>query len=278
MKKIKVKDISRKISEAFIDINYNLSSDVISALKKTLKKETSSLGRFTLRNILVNAELAGKMRVPLCQDCGLAVVYVEAGEDVSLDGSLVKAINNGVKDAYKKGYLRKSVCDPVTRRNTNTNLPPLIHVEYVKGKSIRLYLMSKGGGSENKSRLKMLTPSDGIDGIEDFICETVELAGASACPPFMLGVGIGGSFDKVTVLAKKALFRRVGSKNKKASLQKLESRIFKKVNSLGIGPGGFGGKTTTLAVHIEMKECHIASLPVAVNINCHSSRYKCIKL
>ena len=138
--------------------------------------------------------------------------------------------------------------------------------------------MSKGGGGENKSRLKMLTPSDGIKGIEDFICETVELAGASACPPFILGIGIGGSFDKVTVLAKKALFRRVGSKNKKVSLQKLENRIFKKVNSLRLGPGGFGGKTTALAVHIEMKECHIASLPVAVNINCHSSRYKCIKL
>lgn len=274
----KVKDISRKISEAFIDINYNLSPDVVSALKKALKRETSTLGRFTLRNILLNAELAPKMQVPLCQDCGLAVVYVEAGEEVSLDGSIVKAINDGVRQAYKKGYLRKSVCDPVTRSNTNTNLPALIHVEYVKGKSIRLYLMSKGGGSENKSRLKMLTPSDDIEGIEDFICEAVKLAGASACPPFVLGIGIGGSFDKAPVLAKKALFRRVGSKNKKPSLQELESRILKKVNSLGIGPGGFGGKTTALAVHIEMKECHIASLPVAVNINCHSSRYKCIKL
>lgn len=274
----KVKDISRKISEAFIDINYNLSPDVVSALKKALKRETSTLGKFTLENILLNAELAPKIQVPLCQDCGLAVVYVEAGKDVSLDGSIVKAVNDGVKQAYKEGYLRKSVCDPVTRSNTNTNLPPLIHVEYVKGKSIRLYLMSKGGGSENKSRLKMLTPSDGIEGIEDFICETVTLAGASACPPFVLGVGIGGSFDKAPVLAKKALFRRVGSKNEKAGLQKLERRILKKVNSLGIGPGGFGGKTTALAVHIEMKECHIASLPVAVNINCHSSRYKCIKL
>ncbi|MBN2190450.1 MAG: fumarate hydratase [Candidatus Aureabacteria bacterium] len=274
---VKAELIENRIRDGFKKINFVLPSDVKKAIEEALKKETVFLARFTLENILKNNQIAGKNRLPLCQDCGLAVVYVEIGEDVNIRGSMADAIRRGVKEAYAAAFLRKSVCCPLTRENTRTNLPPVIHYNLIKGDSLKIYIMSKGGGSDNKSRLKMLTPSDGIEGIMDFVCETVKKAGSSACPPYIVGVGIGGSFDTVSSLAKRALFRKIGSGNRDKTLKKMEKEILKRINRLNIGAGGFGGVTTALAVHIDSEPCHIASLPVAVNINCHSARSLSLK-
>lgn len=274
---VKAELIENRIKDGFKKINFALPFDVKRAIKEALKKETVFLARFTLENILKNNQIAGKNRLPLCQDCGLAVVYVEIGEDVNIKGSLADAVKRGVKEAYASAFLRKSVCSPLTRKNTGTNLPPVIHYNLTKGDSLKIYIMSKGGGSDNKSRLKMLTPSDGIDGIMDFVCDTVKEAGSSACPPYIIGVGMGGSFDTVSSLAKKALFRKIGTGNRDKTLNKTEKEILKRINRLNIGAGGFGGVTTALAVHINSEPCHIASLPVAVNINCHSARSLLLK-
>jgi len=214
--------------------------------------------------------------MPICQDTGLAVVFVELGQDVHLTGEpLHAAIEEGVRQAYEEGYLRKSVCDPFTRKNTTDNLPAIIHVDIVAGDRMKIIAMPKGGGSENSSAAKMLTPAVGIDGIKKFVLETVEVAGANPCPPIIVGVGIGGSLEQACVMAKKALLRPVGEANRvDERVEQMEKELYQSINNLGIGPAGLGGRVTALAVNVEMMPCHIASLPVAVNIQCHVARYK----
>jgi fumarate hydratase subunit alpha len=223
-----------------------------------------------------NADIACRSKMPMCQDTGLAVVFLEIGQDVHIvGGNLREAIDEGVRQAYAEGYLRKSVCDPLTRKNTQDNTPAIIHVDIVAGNRLKIIAMPKGGGSENMSAAKMLTPAAGSDGIKKFVLETVEQAGANPCPPIMVGVGIGGSLEEACILAKKALLRPVGEANSKDErLVQMEKELYTGINDLGIGPGGLGGRVTTLAVNAEMMPCHIASLPVAVNIQCHVARHK----
>ena len=281
MSRIHYNDIVDKIREMCIESNYSLSKDVMAAYEKALETEKSPLGQEVLSQIMENARIADKEGVPLCQDTGLAVFFVEVGQDVSIVGGLLNdAINEGVRQGYHAGYLRKSVVqDPIfERRNTSDNTPAIIHAEIVAGDRLKIMLDIAGGGCENMAALKMLRPSDGLEGVKYFVVETVRNAGANPCPPVVVGVGIGGDFEKVAMLAKKALLRPVGQPNSKLEVAALEEDLLKRVNQLGIGPVGLGGVVTALAVHIEMHPCHIASLPVAVNLGCHSSRHKNITL
>ncbi len=281
MSRIHYNDIVDKIREMCIEANYSLSKDVIAAYEKAQETEKSSLGQEVLSQILENAMIAAKEGVPLCQDTGLAVFFVEIGQDVSIVGGLLNdAINEGVRQGYHAGYLRKSVVqDPIfERRNTSDNTPAIIHPEIVAGDRLKIMLDIAGGGCENMAALKMLRPADGLEGVKHFVVETVRNAGANPCPPVVVGVGIGGDFEKVAMLAKKALLRPVGQPNPKLEVAALEEDLLKRVNQLGIGPVGLGGVVTAFAVHIEIHPCHIASLPVAVNLGCHSSRHKSITL
>ena len=281
MSRIHYNDIVDKIREMCIESNYSLSKDVMAAYEKALETEKSPLGQEVLSQIMENARIADKEGVPLCQDTGLAVFFVEVGQDVSIVGGLLNdAINEGVRQGYHAGYLRKSVVqDPIfERRNTSDNTPAIIHAEIVAGGRLKIMLDIAGGGCENMAALKMLRPSDGLEGVKYFVVETVRNAGANPCPPVVVGVGIGGDFEKVAMLAKKALLRPVGQPNSKLEVAALEEDLLKRVNQLGIGPVGLGGVVTALAVHIEIHPCHIASLPVAVNLGCHSSRHKNITL
>ena len=257
------------------------SKDVMAAYEKALETEKSPLGQEVLIQIMENARIADKEGMPLCQDTGLAVFFVEVGQDVSIVGGLLNdAINEGVRQGYHAGYLRKSVVqDPIfERRNTSDNTPAIIHTEIVAGDRLKMMLDIAGGGCENMAALKMLRPADGLEGVKHFVVETVRNAGANPCPPVVVGVGIGGDFEKVAMLAKKALLRPVGQPNPKLEVAALEEDLLKRVNQLGIGPVGLGGVVTALAVHIEIHPCHIASLPIAVNLGCHSSRHKSINL
>ncbi|RPI08048.1 MAG: fumarate hydratase, partial [Acidobacteriales bacterium] len=236
----------------------------------------SPIGKQVLEKILQNADIACREAMPICQDTGLAVLFVEMGQDVRIvGGDLRAAIEEGVRQAYEDGYLRKSLCDPLTRTNTGDNTPAVIHIDIVPGDKLRIIAMPKGGGSENMSAAQMLTPSAGINGIKKFVMETVEKAGANPCPPIIVGVGIGGSLEQACILAKKALLRPVGKTNPSDdNLAQMEKELYTRINELGIGPAGLGGKVTTLAVHAEMMPCHIASLPVAVNLQCHVARHQ----
>ena len=281
MSRIHYNDIVDKIREMCIEPNYSLSKDVMAAYEKALETEKSPLGQEVLSQIMENARIADKEGMPLCQDTGLAVFFVEVGQDVSIVGGLLNdAINEGVRQGYHAGYLRKSVVqDPIfERRNTSDNTPAIIHTEIVAGDRLKMMLDIAGGGCENMAALKMLRPADGLEGVKHFVVETVRNAGANPCPPVVVGVGIGGDFEKVAMLAKKALLRPVGQPNPKLEVAALEEDLLKRVNQLGIGPVGLGGVVTALAVHIEIHPCHIASLPVAVNLGCHSSRHKSINL
>ena len=274
-------DIVGKVRETCIEANYSLSKDVMAAYEKALETEKSPLGQEVLIQIMENARIADKEGMPLCQDTGLAVFFVEVGQDVSIVGGLLNdAINEGVRQGYHAGYLRKSVVqDPIfERRNTSDNTPAIIHTEIVAGDRLKMMLDIAGGGCENMAALRMLRPADGLEGVKHFVVETVRNAGANPCPPVIVGVGIGGDFEKVAMLAKKALLRPVGQPNPKLEVAALEEDLLKRVNQLGIGPVGLGGVVTALAVHIEIHPCHIASLPVAVNLGCHSSRHKSINL
>ena len=228
-----------------------------------------------IRDLIQNADIARADSVPLCQDTGLVIVFLEIGQEVHIEGApLTDAVNAAVANAYAEHYLRKSVLnDPLLRQNTQTNTPAIIHTEIVPGDQLKIKVCPKGGGSENKSALRMLTPADGRDGVAQFVLETVRKAGASACPPYVVGVGIGGTFDSVALLAKKALFRELGISHTMPHLAELETELLAKINQLPIGPAGFGGSPTALAVHVEIAPCHIASLPVAVNIDCHIHRH-----
>ncbi|NLA42119.1 MAG: fumarate hydratase [Smithella sp.] len=276
IRRVRAQQITRAVRKLFIEANTALNPDVISALKRALKKEESPIGRQVLEKILENARVARRAEMPICQDTGLAVLFVEIGQEVHITGGdLREAVGEGVRQAYADGYLRKSVCDPLTRANTKDNTPAVIHVDLVPGNQLKITAMPKGGGSENMSAARMLTPAAGIEGIKKFILETVEAAGANPCPPIIVGVGIGGSLEQACLLAKKALLRPVGKKHKTDKrLARMERELLEKINALGIGPAGFGGRITALAVSAEMMPCHIASLPVAVNIQCHVARHK----
>ncbi|MDD5729491.1 MAG: fumarate hydratase [Victivallales bacterium] len=255
---------------------YDLPPDVLARIRECLEQEQSERGREFLRQYLENAEIASRERVPICQDTGFAVYFVEMGEMLQIEGgSIYTAIEAGTAKGYTEGYLRKSiVADPVFRRkNTGDNTPPVIHLRLVPGSGLNVILAPKGGGSENMSSLKMLKPSDGREGIVRFVVDAVVSAGGNPCPPTIVGVGIGGTFEKAAFLAKKALLRQVGSENPDADYAALEQEILEKINASNVGPQGLGGNTTALAVHIEHFPCHIASLPVAVNLNCHAARH-----
>ena len=275
MKTVEFEDIVRKVRDACMSANFELGEDIIAAFKKTGETEESPVGKEILGQLIENARIAKEEKIAICQDTGFAVFFVELGDEVKVSGgNLVKAINEGVRQGYQEGYLRKSICHPFTRKNTGDNTPAIVHLNLVAGNQLKIVIAPKGGGSENMSRVTMLEPSDGIEGIKKFVIERVRESGANPCPPLVIGVGIGGTFEKAALIAKEALLRTVGSKNPDTELSTLEEELLLKINDLGIGPQGLGGRTTALAVHVKMHPCHIASLPVAVNINCHASRHK----
>lgn len=277
MREIKAGEIARAVKKLCMDANYCLPSDVIDALKEGYRKEESPVGKDVLSQILKNVEIAAQQKIPLCQDTGVAVFFIDLGQEVRITGgNLEDVINKGVKEGYLKGYLRKSmVSDPLFKRtNTKDNTPSVIHIRIVPGDKIKIILAPKGAGAENMSRVAMLKPADGVEGVRDFVVETVKKAGPNPCPPVIVGVGIGGNFEKAPCLAKRALLRRIGEHNSHPRYAKLENELLSKINNLGIGPQGLGGRVTGLAVNIEWFPCHIASLPIAVNIQCHSARHR----
>lgn len=276
MRKLDVKEIEDALRDMCIKANLHLGQDVINAFQESEEKENSPVGKEIIKNLIKNAEIAKKEAMPICQDTGMAVVFAEIGQEIQLvGGNITEAINEGVRRGYKDGYLRKSVvADPLIRENTKDNTPAIIYYDIVPGDKIKITFAPKGFGSENMSKTKMLKPSDGVKGVIDFVVKVVEEAGPNPCPPIVVGVGIGGTIDKATVIAKKALTRQTGSHNKKEHLREIEEILIKKINNLGIGPQGLGGNTTALAVHVESFATHIAGLPVAVNINCHAARHE----
>ncbi len=275
MREIEVAAVTQGVKEAAITANYEASPDLLRALARGAEAEESESGREIFRQLLENASIAREERVPMCQDCGLAVIFVELGQEVHLvGGSLEAALHEGIRQGYGEGYLRKSLCDPLTRANTGDNTPAVIHTEIVPGDRLKLTVVPKGGGSENMSRLYMLKPAEGWAGIKEKVVGTVAEAGPNPCPPLIVGVGIGGNFEKAAYLSKKSLLRELGQPNPDPQLAGLEEELLLAVNDLGIGPQGLGGRITALAVHLLMQPCHIASLPVAVNIQCHASRHR----
>lgn len=276
MREISVNLIKDKIRDLCIDANYFLGDDIKDSLIHFKNNEKSEIGKDILGNIIENAKIAKEEQLPICQDTGVACVFLEIGQDVHLiDGNLEEAINSGVREGYEKGYLRKSVVkDPINRVNTNDNTPAMIYYDIVPGDKVKITVAPKGFGSENMSKLAMLKPSDGLEGVKDFILKVVEEAGPNPCPPMVVGIGIGGTFDKAAYLAKKALLRPVNEENKNEFYANLEKELLEKINELGIGPQGFGGLTTAIGINIEVYSTHIAGLPVAVNINCHATRHK----
>lgn len=277
MREIKAGTVAEAVANLFKQANYELGEDVLTALKKARREEESPLGREVLDTILKNADIASSERIPLCQDCGTAVVFLEVGQDVHVtDGDLYTAVNEGMRRAYNEGYLRKSmVARPFSERtNTGDNTPAVIHTDIVPGDKLKITALPKGGGAENMTKLGMLLPSAGRRGVVEFVVKAVDEAWSQPCPPVIVGVGIGGTADKAVSLAKHALLRKVGEPSPDAEVADLEREILNRVNNLGIGPMGYGGRITALAVHAESFPTHIASLPVAVNLQCHSARHR----
>ncbi len=276
MREIDVKVIKEVVARLSIEANEHLPSDIKSAIRKFRDMEDGEIAKSVLDNIIENFEIADAENLPICQDTGMACIFLEIGQDVHIvGGNLLDAINEGVRNGYEKGYLRKSVVsDPIRRINSGDNTPAMIYTEIVPGENIKVTVGPKGFGSENMSKICMLKPSDGIDGVKNFILKTVEEAGPNPCPPIVVGVGIGGTFDKAALLAKKALMRPVDTENPDPFYADLEKEMLDKINALGIGPQGFGGKTTAIGLNIETMPTHIAGLPCAVNINCHVTRHK----
>lgn len=279
MRKIKSSDITKKLKEGLLEIASVLPRDVMDRLVELRDKEKWPLAKETISTIIDNDNLAQRDSVPMCQDTGMVICFVKIGQDVHVDGSIEDAINQAVREAYTDGYLRKSVVkDPIDRVNTKDNTPAIIHYEIVEGDVFEISFAAKGFGSENMSKQKMLKPADGLEGVKKFILETVETAGPNPCPPIVVGVGIGGDFEKSCIMAKKSLMRDIDDYNKNPFYADLEKELLEKINELGIGPQGFGGKTTALRVFINTHPTHIAGLPVAVNIQCHAARHKVISL
>jgi fumarate hydratase subunit alpha len=277
MRKLNVKKIEEAVARLSIEACCVPEEDLMKALKDGLEREESPTGKEILKEIIENDEMSAKEMSPMCQDTGLAVLFVDVGQDVRFEGGdLREAINRGVAKGYKEGYLRKSVIDhPIKRsKNTGDNTPAIIHFDIVAGDKVRIRFAPKGGGSENMSTVKMMAPAAGKAGVKKFIVEWVAQAGANPCPPIIIGVGLGGSFEMAALLAKRALFRKIGERAKDADDAQLERELLEEINRLGIGPQGFGGRVTALDVFVESHPCHIASLPVAVNIQCHSARHK----
>ncbi len=275
MKTIPANDIVDAVARMCVAANHELPADVQAAFEAGLAAEESPAAREIFRQLLENSELARETNLPLCQDCGLGVFFVEVGEDVQVTGGgLREAINDGMVKGYKEGYLRKSSCDPFSRKNTGDNGPAVIHFDIVPGDALKIVMMAKGGGSENMSRVTMLAPAQGWKGIREFVVNRVAEAGPNPCPPVVVGVGIGGNFELAAINSKKALMRPLDDRHPDPAIAKLEDELLEAVNALGIGPMGLGGKTTALAVKIATAPCHLASLPLAVNIQCHSARHK----
>lgn len=258
------------------EANFQLGEDVLKAFSMAGEKELSLTGKEILKLLAANAEVARSESVPMCQDTGFTVVFIELGQDIHITGGgLEDAVNEGVRRGYREGYLRKSIVGhPLERKNTGDNTPAVIHTRLALGDKLKIIVAPKGGGSENMSAIKMLKPADGVEGVKKFVLETVQAAGPNPCPPIVVGVGIGGTFEKAALLAKEALLREVGVPSPRPDIAALEQELLELINKLGIGPQGLGGSTTALAVHVEIYPAHIASLPVAVNINCHASRHK----
>jgi len=275
MRTITASDITPLVKEMCMSANFDLGEDVLEAFRKGLEREESHAGKAVLEQLLENSRIAREERSPMCQDTGFAVFFLELGRDLHVDGDIYAAINEGVRQGYEEGFLRKSIVShPVNRVNTKDNTPAIIHIEIVPGDKLKITFAPKGGGSENMSSLKMLKPSDGIEGVKEFVVESVRKAGPNPCPPIIVGVGLGGTFEKAPYLAKKALLRHVGERSTVPEDAKLEDDLEKMIGDLGIGPMGFGGRVTALSVQVESHPCHIASLPVAVNIQCHAARHK----
>lgn len=277
MKEIQVTAVIQTVARLCQEANYYLGEDVLFALKKAIEREESPLGREVLQQLLSNADIAAGENLPLCQDCGTAVIFLELGQEVYISGgSLNSAVEEGVRRGYTEGFLRKSmVKHPFSSRvNTQDNTPAVIHTRVVPGDKLKIILAPKGGGSENMSRFTVLTPARGRQGVIDFVVKAVEDAGSNPCPPLIVGVGIGGTAEKAMILAKEALLRPVGQPNPEYEVAELETELLRRINALGIGPQGFGGSTTALAVHIEIFPSHMASLPVAVSLQCHSARHR----
>ena len=272
---IRVEEITKNIKEMCIEANHFLSPDMAEAMKCAEKNEEAPLGKQILEQLQENSKIAGEDMIPICQDTGMAVVFLEIGQDVHLEGgALEDAVNEGVRQGYVEGYLRKSVVgDPLIRENTKDNTPAVLHTRIVDGDQVKIKVAPKGFGSENMSRVFMLKPAEGIEGVKDAVLTAVKDAGPNACPPMVVGVGIGGTFEKCALMAKEALTREVGSHSEIEYVKELEEELLTKINSLGIGPGGLGGTTTALAVNINTYPTHIAGLPVAVNICCHVNRH-----
>jgi fumarate hydratase subunit alpha len=280
MRQINTDMITEAVRELVIKASYDLGEDVIAALDKAKRVEESPVGKAILNQITENAQIAKNEQAPMCQDTGLAVLFVEIGQEVQIEkGDLSEALNEGIRRGYKDGYLRKSVLgDPLERVNTGDNTPAVIHYEIIPGDKMKITMAPKGGGSENMSEVRMMKPSDGIDGVREFVIDRVIRSGGNPCPPVIVGVGIGGTFEKCAWLAKKSLLRKVGERHPNKFYADLELELLDMVNKIGVGPQGLGGTTTALDVHIEVYPCHIASLPVAVNTQCHAARHKSVVL
>lgn len=277
MRELAAQTVADHVARLFVEANTLLGEDVVSAFRSSLASESSPTGRDIIAQLLENADLARESGVPLCQDTGLAVVFLEIGQDLHLvGGDLYEAVHSGVRNGCAAGYLRASVVSPPVGRRVNTgdNTPAIVHTTIVPGDRLRIVVAPKGGGSENTSAIRMLRPADGRDGVKRFVLETVAKAGPNPCPPIVVGVGIGGTFELCALLAKKALLRRLGEPHPEPDFAALECELLEAINRLGTGPAGLGGNVTALAVHVETHPCHIASLPVAVNINCHSHRHR----
>ncbi len=280
MRKILYRDIVEATAKACIEANIIASSDLIEAYQRAITKEVDELSGRIMHDLYENAKLAKSHHLPICQDTGTAVIFLEIGQNVLIDGGfLMDAFQEGVADGYQKGYLRKSIVShPLTRKNTGNNTPAVIHVDIVAEDVFKVTVAPKGGGSENMSRLKMLTPSEGLEGFKEFVFETIRLAGPNPCPPIVVGACLGGNFESCALQAKKNLLRPIGQRHSDPELSILEEKWLEEINALHIGPQGFGGKTTAFDVHLEFLPCHIASMPAAVNLNCHVSRHQQFEL
>ncbi|NLL71478.1 MAG: fumarate hydratase [Epulopiscium sp.] len=275
MRTIHVKDITQAVGEMCIAVNYNINPHIQKKFQESLQTEVSPIGKEILHQLIENAQIAATHQIPICQDTGMVVVFCDIGQDVHLvGGNVEEAIHEGVRQGYVKGYLRKSVVDdPILRKNTKDNTPAVIHYRIVPGEKVYITVAPKGFGSENMSHIYMLAPSDGIDGVKKVVLQTIEIAGSNACPPMVVGVGLGGTFEKAALLAKKALLRPIGTFSSLPHIAQLEEELIEKANQLGIGPQGLGGSTTVLGIHVETYPTHIAGLPVAINMSCHVTRH-----